>query len=592
MATPERARRLTPLPLIALGLALLGPDPSAMPRPSVRAQDPAPTPAPVALISISTAFNSLIGIDHHAPTDRVVVSVNYPSGLPYNFELVSWDGSRTPFSEISGLSEEIKIATVWQSDCTGGFTPGELFTGTGVPGEIARIAPDGSSIQRPWVTLPGETGLMRGSLFQDRYCAFGGDLLVVTSTGGVWRVDAEGRAEGLAALGGHLEGATTLPDDPARYGPWAGRLLTGDENSGLIYAIDPAGTVHEERLGIAPEDFDLVEAGTNFYGVDFAAQRIVGVPAEAWRDKVGDVVIAQESGQLWDVRWDAAAGAFAVHLLAQVGQWEHVTFSTAGLVEIPTATPLPSPSATPTPTPTPSATATPRPSPSATAEPGPIYLPVLSERACLPGRLAVALVLDMSTSMRRPLADGRPKVAAVLEAAGAFLARLDLERGGHRAALAGFNDRAWTALPLSADRAVLAAALADLPAGMAEGTRLDLALAEGMTLLSAAPSGTTPVLVLLTDGLPNRVPTPLPQGSQEETVLAAAARARAKGVRLYAIGVGRPDAPELPDRIDAALLTAIAGDRSRYFEADDSPAIDRAWQALGAALLCPEGQLP
>lgn len=590
MTIQQRIPRFLPLLPIALGLALLGPDPSAPPRPSVRAQDPAPTPAPVELISISTAFNSLIGIDHHAPTDRVVVSVNYPSGLPSNFELVSWDGSRTPFSEISGLSEEIKIATVWQSDCTGGFAPGELFTGTGVPGEIARIAPDGSSIQRPWVTLEGETGLMRGSLFQDRYCAFGGDLLAVTSAGGVWRIDATGRAQPLAALGGHLEGATTVPDDPARYGPWAGRLLTGDENSGLIYAIDPAGAVHVERLGIAPEDFDLVEAGTNFYGVDFAAQRIVGVPAEAWRDKVGDVVIAQESGQLWDVRWDAAAGAFAVHLLAQVGQWEHVTFSTAGLVEIPTATPLPSPTATPSPSATP--LATPRPSPSATAEPEPIYVPVLSERACLPGRLAVALVLDMSTSMRRPLADDRPKLAAVLEAAGAFLARLDLESGGHRAALAGFNDRAWTALPLVADRAALAAALADLPAGMAEGTRLDLALAEGMTLLSAAPSGTTPVLVLLTDGLPNRVPTPRPFGSQEETVLAAAARARAAGIRLYAIGVGRPDAPELPDRIDAALLTAIAGDRSRYFQADDSPAIDRAWQALGAALLCPDGRLP
>ncbi|MCB0218025.1 MAG: VWA domain-containing protein [Chloroflexi bacterium] len=554
---------------LLLALALAGLGASRGGRSAARAQ----APAPIDLIPISTEFNSLIGIDHHAPTDRVVISVNYPSGEPYNFELVAWDGSRTRFSEIDGLTDEIKIATVWASDCEGGFEPGELFTGTGVPGEIARIAADGSAIQRPWVTLPGETGLMRGSLFQDRYCAFGGDLLVVTSTGGVWRVDAEGRATQLAALGGHLEGLTSVPDDPARYGPWAGRLLTGDENAGAIYAIDAQGAVHTEHLGIAPEDFDIVPPRTNFYGIDFAAKRIVGAPAEAWLDKLGDLVIAQESGQLWDVRWDAAAGAFETHLLAQVGQWEHVTFSTAGLVEIPTATPSPVPSPTASPTP-----ARRR-----------IYLPILSERTCDPRPLELALVLDMSTSMRRPLADGRPKLEAVLEAAGAFLASLDLESGRQRVALAGFNDRAWTALPSSADRLALERALARLPQGIAEGTRLDLALAAGAALLEpgSGPADASRVLILLTDGLPNRVPTPAPAGSQEASVLAAAERARAAGIRLYTIGVGRPDAPELPDRIDAALLTAIAGDPARYFEALDDAALQAAWRSLSDALACP-----
>ncbi len=577
-----RGKRWIAYAIVALVLAaivadLLGPEAGS--RPSAHAQGP----SPVDLIPISTEFNSLIGIDHHAPTDRVVVSVNYATGQPYNFELVAWDGSRTQFSEIAGLTEEIKIGTVWQSDCTGGFEPGELFTGTGVPGEIARISSDGSQIQRPWVSLPGEDGLMRGGLFQDRFCVFDGDLLVVTTTGGVWRIDADGQAERLAALGGHLEGVTSVPNEPERYGPWAGRLLTGDENRNEIYAVDASGAVHTEQLGIAPEDFDIVPPRTNFYGIDYAAKRIVGVPADGWLDKLGDVVIAQESGQLWDVRWDDAAAAFQVSLLARVGQWEHVTFSTAGLVEIPTATPTEAPS----PTPAPSATATRPPTASPTPERWTIYLPILSERKCEDRRLELALVLDMSTSMRRPLADGRPKLDAVLEAAGTFLDALDLDSGSQRAALAGFNDRAWTAQPATGDRAAFERALAALPEGMAEGTRLDLALEQGIELLAGAPPEAARVLILLTDGLPNRVPTPVPAGGQEATVLAVAERARAAGIRIYTIGVGRPDAPELPDRIDADLLRAIAGDPVRYLEAADDRALREAWRALSVAFSCP-----
>ena len=46
---------------------------------------------------IATGFNNPIGIDHHEPTNQVVLSVNYPNGVPINFELVGTDGTRTPF---------------------------------------------------------------------------------------------------------------------------------------------------------------------------------------------------------------------------------------------------------------------------------------------------------------------------------------------------------------------------------------------------------------------------------------------------------------------------------------------------------------
>ena len=66
-----------------------------------------PTPT---LIPISTGFNNPIGIDYHQPTNKVVMSVNYSNGLPYNFELVAPDGSRSQFSNIKGLTDEVYIA--------------------------------------------------------------------------------------------------------------------------------------------------------------------------------------------------------------------------------------------------------------------------------------------------------------------------------------------------------------------------------------------------------------------------------------------------------------------------------------------------
>ena len=42
--------------------------------------------------------------------NQLIVSANYPSGQPGNFELIAADGTHTQFSNISGLTEELKRA--------------------------------------------------------------------------------------------------------------------------------------------------------------------------------------------------------------------------------------------------------------------------------------------------------------------------------------------------------------------------------------------------------------------------------------------------------------------------------------------------
>ncbi|HEX9986266.1 MAG TPA: discoidin domain-containing protein [Thermoanaerobaculia bacterium] len=290
-----------------------------------------------ALKAISTTFNSPIGIDHHAPTNKVVISANYSnSGQPHNFELLAADGSHAKFSSVAGLTDELKIATARDDGngmSRGGFPAGTLFSGTGTPGAILRVSADGQTVQNPWITLPGEPGLMRGSLYIDRTGVFGGDLIVVTTHGGVWRITSAGVPTRLASVGEHLEGMTVLPNDP-RYGPWAGKIVAGAENSGRFWSIAPDGTTATYSLGITPEDIDIIPANENFFGVDFSGARVMGAPAAMFAEMVGDVLVAQEHpGILWHVRWNGTA--FEKRELARVNQWEHVTFSPAAIAEVP-----------------------------------------------------------------------------------------------------------------------------------------------------------------------------------------------------------------------------------------------------------------
>src|SRR5439155_11323983 len=129
------------------------------------------------------------------------------------------------YSTLALLTNELKVATVRAGSCQGGFTVGDAFTGNGNAGQIVKIpfaSPGVAGVPvNPWVTLSPETALVRGSLFQDRFCAAGGDLIAVTGNeqngstandlvGNVWRVTSAGAATKIASNNKHLEGVTTI----------------------------------------------------------------------------------------------------------------------------------------------------------------------------------------------------------------------------------------------------------------------------------------------------------------------------------------------------------------------------------------------
>jgi hypothetical protein len=278
---------------------------------------------------------NFIGIDYHAPSNQVVVSRNYPTGLPNNFVLVNSAGVPSPFSAVFGLTNEVKIATA--RSAVGGWTIGELYVGTGVPSDIARVSANGAVITNPWVSLPNEPGLMRGSLHIDRTGNFGNDLIAVTTAGNVWRVTSAGVPTLVASLGTHLEGVCTLSTNPVLYGPWSGRMLVGAEGLGGMFAISPSG-VATFYPGIGAEDIDVVPGSQNWFACNYP-NTIMGAPASQFAGKVGHVLIAAEFGSpnLFSVVWNGVS--FTVTPEGTSSQWEHMCFSPASIGDIPGTTP-------------------------------------------------------------------------------------------------------------------------------------------------------------------------------------------------------------------------------------------------------------
>jgi uncharacterized repeat protein (TIGR01451 family) len=345
----------------------------------------------------ATEFNNPIGIDFYEPAvglGRLIMTVNYyptcpgcpvpPVGL-HNIDLVSMDGTHEQFSNLAGEPDELKIATVRASSCTGGFPVGTAFVGTGGEGEasITRIDPAGGLTQ-PWVALPTDEPVVRGSLYQDRHCVFGGDLIVVTGNpqdpptdrpsnfaGSVWRINSFGVATKIVSLGKHLEGVITLPDDPATWGPLAGRIVVGDEDfvftpdlfqhngpHGKLFGIKsatdiitvgatadpqyPAFPHFTTNVPIHPEDLDIINrprpgisGDGDLYAVDFGNAQVLRAPASDFADKCGELLVSHEfpdddaPAGFSTLKWNGTS--YVVTPLANlgsavVGHFEHVSF--------------------------------------------------------------------------------------------------------------------------------------------------------------------------------------------------------------------------------------------------------------------------
>ncbi|MCA9280368.1 MAG: VWA domain-containing protein [Phycisphaerales bacterium] len=199
--------------------------------------------------------------------------------------------------------------------------------------------------------------------------------------------------------------------------------------------------------------------------------------------------------------------------------------------------------------------------------------------------LDIVLLLDTSTSMLATTHANRTRLAAMQDAADSFVARVELTGAagvGNRVSIVAFNGQAWTMLSLSSDREQIADAIRALHSTVAEGTRLDLGLDESRRVIGGARG--TRVVVVVTDGLPNQVPTPIPSGSQEDTVLASARLLHASDALVFAVGIGGASDRGAMGESNPGLLRQVAGDPEYYMTVDSAeelaPLLNRLWLSI------------
>ncbi len=187
----------------------------------------------------------------------------------------------------------------------------------------------------------------------------------------------------------------------------------------------------------------------------------------------------------------------------------------------------------------------------------------------------IVVALDISGSMRALDFQPQDRLGVAKQVIREFVT----QRPSDRIGLVVFASRAFTQCPLTVDRTVLLGFLDEVEVGLIEdGTAIGLGLATATNRLKQSTARSRTV-ILLTDGL-NNVPTLEPA--------TAADLARALGVRVYTVGVGREGSAPYPvddpllgrrmtrieTHIDEALLRRIAATTGgEYFRAEDPEAL-------------------
>ncbi|WP_424931954.1 VWA domain-containing protein [Amaricoccus macauensis] len=184
----------------------------------------------------------------------------------------------------------------------------------------------------------------------------------------------------------------------------------------------------------------------------------------------------------------------------------------------------------------------------------------------------VVLAIDISGSMDTrdfESADGTrmQRLAAVREVVKGFVSGRD----GDRMALIVFGSKAYLQTPLTEDLGTILTLLDTTEVGMA-GPHTALGDAIGLAIRTFENSEIEErLLILLSDGSDT---------SSRMDPVNAAEIAASKGVEIYTIGVGDPDATG-ENRVDIAALQQIAGRTGgAYFFASDAAALDQVYSRI------------
>jgi hypothetical protein len=193
---------------------------------------------------------------------------------------------------------------------------------------------------------------------------------------------------------------------------------------------------------------------------------------------------------------------------------------------------------------------------------------------CDPAPLDMVLVIDTSDSMAgEPLA--KAKSAAVRF--------LDYLRPQDRGAVLGFDDDLQWGTHLTSSKTELIAGINALAQGVFTNTKI--AISAAAQELSSGSSAK--VIVLLTDGTPQLDNVPANKAIEARLALVQATLAKANGIHILAVGVGRTT--------ESFLKAVVSDPATDYHKAGDISEIEDAFRRIPASLCAsagPEVRLP
>ncbi len=303
-------------------------------------------------IVVATNLPNPCSIDYHSPSNSLILSVVPTDDPPPNFYMLDEHGSISVWSSLANVQPafDVRIATVKAT--SNGFTNGDLFFGDS-PGQnhsnyVGWLSADGTTFSHPWAAL-NDNNLVEG-LFVDQTGFWSNDLMVVTSPDqyvdpaepmNVYRIHSPTSVHLVTSISArHLEGLLTLPDDSSRYGPWAGKLLTADQNNHQIISVDQSGSVSNYDLGIYIDSIRVIPTNHDLYCVqkNALASKLLKVPRQFFNRYWGDLLMEQahEPGPdpiLFIVHWNGTG--FDLHGFNLWSYYNYIEGSFEGVVFAP-----------------------------------------------------------------------------------------------------------------------------------------------------------------------------------------------------------------------------------------------------------------
>jgi len=199
-----------------------------------------------------------------------------------------------------------------------GFAKGAVYAGAGEGNQIYLVPSSGPPVLFG-TTLNSSEHIRQ--IFFDPGSSFGGNMLVTTSTGNIYKFNSAGVATLIASVGEDTEGMDIAS---SAFGQYAGDLLVSSEGSGMIRAISPSGVVTvlqssgggnvsiEEAETVSTVPLDLGASGNpieGFYVANYPVDDLFA-PASQFAGLQGDAIVTSElssSSPVWDLHYNGDA---------------------------------------------------------------------------------------------------------------------------------------------------------------------------------------------------------------------------------------------------------------------------------------------